>query len=217
MGRDELRLYRALSRAPFPKSYLGKVFLTAFLGTHVPLLALLAYLVRFRRFGFRATWRILSVTVPATLGGTAMTLWAMHALYTPVTLASKALRRYLDSGEIPELPAGYTDRAGRLMADVQYAVERLDAAMRSLGELAATDHLTGAHNRRAAEGRLAEDVARARRGGGTLTLALLDLDRFKPVNDEHGHRAGDACLIHFAELLRRNLRARGGGGGGGGA
>ena len=206
MGRDELRLYRALSRAPFPKSYLGKVFLAAFLGTHVPLLALLAYLLRFRRFGVGASLRILSVTVPATLGGTAAALWAMHALHAPVTLASEALRRYLDSGEIPELPAGYTDRAGRLMADVQDAVERLDAAMRSLGELAATDHLTGVHNRRAAEGRLDEDVARAQRGGGTLTLALLDLDRFKTVNDEHGHRAGDACLIRFAELLRGNLR-----------
>jgi diguanylate cyclase (GGDEF)-like protein len=206
MSRDELRLYRALSRAPFPKSYLGKVFLTAFLGTHVPLLALFAYLVRFRRFGVGASLRILSVTVPATLGGTAATLWAINALHAPVTLASEALRRYLDSGEIPELPAGYTDRAGRLMADVQHAVERLDAAMRSLGELAATDHLTGVHNRRAAEGRLAEDVARAQRGGGALTLALLDLDRFKPVNDEHGHRAGDTYLIHFAELLASNLR-----------
>jgi len=206
MDENQLRLYRALSRAPFPKSYLGKVFLTAFLGTHVPLLALLAYLVRFRRFGVEATLRILSVTVPATLGGTAMTLWAMHALYAPVTLASKALRRYLDSGEIPELPVGYTDRAGRLMADVQYAVERLDAVMRSLGELAARDHLTGTYNRRVAEGRLAEDIARAQRGGGTLTLALLDLDQFKPVNDEHGHHAGDACLSHFAEVLTRNVR-----------
>src|SRR5215217_711342 len=150
MGNDELRLYRALSRAPFPKSYLGKVFLAAFLGTHVPLLALLAYLARFRRFGLRATLRILSITVPATLGGTAMTLWAIHALSTPVTLASKALRRYLDSGQIPELPTGYADRAGRLMADVQYAVERLDAAMRSLDQLAGSDHLTGLYNRRAA-------------------------------------------------------------------
>src|SRR4028119_1338877 len=171
MGRDELRLYRALSRAPFPKSYLGKVFLTAFLGTHVPLLALLAYLVRLRRFGVGASLRILSVTVPATLGGTAATLWAMNALHAPVTLASEALRRYLDSGEVPELPAGYTDRAGRLMADVQYTVEKLDAAVRSLGERAAMDHLTGVYNRRAAEGRLAEDIARARRGGGPLPSA----------------------------------------------
>ena len=135
-----------------------------------------------------------------------MTLWAMNALYTPVSLASKALRRYLDSGEIPELPVGYTDRAGRLMADVQYAVERLDTAIRSLGELATQDHLTGAYNRRAAEGRLAEDIARAQRGGGKLTLALLDLDELKRINDEHGHHAGDACLIHFAQVLAHNVR-----------
>src|SRR5215213_921841 len=206
MGNDELGLYRALSRAPFPKSYLGKVFLAAFLGTHVPLLALLAYLVRFRRFGLRASLRILSVTVPVTLGGTAATLWAIHALSAPVGLASRALRRYLDSGELPDLPTGYTDRAGRLMADVQYAVERLDAAMKSLDELASTDHLTGVHNRRAAEVRLAEDIARARRGGGTLELALLDVDRLKAANDYHGHHAGDACLIRFAEVLGRNVR-----------
>jgi diguanylate cyclase (GGDEF)-like protein len=206
MSDDELWLYRTLSRAPFPKSYLGKVFLVAFLGTHVPLLALLAYLVSFRHFGLRATLRILSVTVPATLGGTALTLWAIHALSTPVTLSSKALHRYLKSGKLPELPVGYADRAGRLMTDVQHTVERLDAAMRSLDELASKDYLTGAYNRRAADDRLTEDVARAQRGGGTLTLALLDLDQFKPVNDEYGHHAGDACLVHFAEVLGRNVR-----------
>ena len=206
MGKDELRLYRALSRAPLPKSYLGKVFFTAFLGTHVPLLALLAYLVRFRRFGLGAALRVLSVTVVATLAGTAVTLWAMHALYKPVTLASRVLRRYLDTGEIPDLPVGYPDRAGRLMADVQYTIERLDAAMSSLNERATTDALTGIYNRRAAEERLSEDIARAERGGGTLTLALLDLDQLKSVNDEHGHHAGDECLIHFARILDSNVR-----------
>jgi len=207
MDNDKLRLYRALSRAPYPKSYVGKIFLTAFLGTHVPLLALLVYFERRRRFGLRSALRILSVTVPATLGGTALTLWAMHALSAPTALASKALRRYLQSGELPELPVGYTDRAGRLMADVQYTVERLDAAMRSLEELASRDPLTGLYNRRAAEDRLAEDVGRAERGRGTLALAVVDLDRFKPINDEHGHRAGDECLRHFAKVLGRNVRA----------
>jgi hypothetical protein len=51
MGDEQLRLYRLLSRAPFPKSYVGKVFLTAFFGTHLPLLALLVYFARYRRFG----------------------------------------------------------------------------------------------------------------------------------------------------------------------
>ena len=207
MDNDKLRLYRALSRAPYPKSYVGKIFLTAFLGTHLPLLALLVYFERRRRFGLRSALRILSVTVPATLGGTALTLWAMHALSAPTALASKALRRYLQSGELPELPVGYTDRAGRLMADVQYTVERLDAAMRSLEELASRDPLTGLYNRRAAEDRLAEDVGRAERGRGTLALAVVDLDRFKPINDEHGHRAGDEYLRHFAKVLGRNVRA----------
>jgi diguanylate cyclase (GGDEF)-like protein len=173
-GNEDLKLYATLSRAPFPKSYLGRVFLAAFLGTHVPLLSLVVYLARDpRRIGSRATGRILSVALLATLSGTAV---------------------------------GYPDRAGRLMTDVQYAVERLDAALRSLEELATTDHVTGVYNRRAAEERLAEDIARAQRKGGTLTLAALDLDNFKPINDEHGHRAGDACIKQFADFLGRNLR-----------
>src|SRR5215204_389905 len=207
MGDEQLKLYRLLSRAPFPKSYVGKVFLTAFFGTHLPLLALLVYFARYRRFGQGRALRILSVTVPATLGGTALTLWAMYSLSAPTTLASRALRRYLDSGELPDLPVGYTDRVGRLMADVQYTIERLDKAVRSLEELAIRDHLTGTYNRRAAEERLAEDVKRAERGGGAFCLMLLDLDQLKPINDAHGHRAGDACVVHFAEVLGRNLRA----------
>ena len=72
MDKDQLKLFRALSRAPFPNSYVGTVFLTAFIGTHVPLVALLVYFVRRRRFAIGGVLRILSVTVPATLGGTAL-------------------------------------------------------------------------------------------------------------------------------------------------
>jgi diguanylate cyclase (GGDEF)-like protein len=85
-------------------------------------------------------------------------------------------------------------------------LERLDSAMRSLGELATRDHLTGAYNRRAGEEHLLKDIARAERGGGTLSLAVLDIDRLKSVNDEHGHQAGDACLEHFACVLGSSVR-----------
>jgi diguanylate cyclase (GGDEF)-like protein len=214
MRKDGLRLYSALSGVPFPKSYPGKVFFAAFLGTHIPLLALVAHLVRDPRVGPRERARILAVALVATLGGTAGTLWALHALLGPVSAASEALRRYLEQGEVPNLPTSYPDRAGRLMANVQHSVERLDAALSSLGEQATRDHLTGLLNRRAAEERLAQDVARAEREGaaegaapGTaFTLAVVDLDQFKPVNDLHGHPAGDACLVRFAAALARNAR-----------
>ena len=214
MRKNRLALYSVLSRAPLLKSYPGKVLFSAFLGTHVPLLALLAHLARDPRLEPREKTRVLAVALVATLGGTAGTLWALHALLLPVTAASEALRRYLAHGEVPDLPTGYPDRAGRLMADVQSSVERLDAAISSLGELATHDHLTGALNRRAGEERLAQDVARAEREeaapgatrGATLTLAVADLDQFKPVNDRHGHDAGDACLKHFAGVLARNVR-----------
>ena len=172
----------------------------------VALNALLAYFVRGRRFGVRSMLRILSVTVPATLGGTALTLWAMYALSAPTALASKALRRYLESGELPKLPVGYTDRAGRLMADVRYAVEHLDSSIRSLEGLSGTDHLTGLPNRREGEGRLANDIARTRRGGGRLTVAVVDLDGFKSVNDRYGHAAGDELLRRMARRLLASTR-----------
>ena len=74
MGGNRLKLYSALSGAPFPKSYPGKVFLAAFLGTHVPLLSLVAHLVRDERVGPREKVRVLAVALAATLGGTAGTL-----------------------------------------------------------------------------------------------------------------------------------------------
>jgi PleD family two-component response regulator len=64
-----------------------------------------------------------------------------------------------------DLPIGFFDEADRLMDDVRYAVEHLDSSIRSLEGLSGTDHLTGLPNRREGEGRLANDIARTRRGG----------------------------------------------------
>jgi diguanylate cyclase (GGDEF)-like protein len=63
------------------------------------------------------------------------------------------------------------------------------------------DVLTGLANRRAFDERLVAEVARVERHGGQLTLGLLDLDRFKSVNDSLGHPAGDAVLVAVARNL----------------
>jgi len=205
---DRLKLYAALSRLLPSPSYQGKILLAAFVGAHVSLIPLGVYLLFGAPIGLGVALRVLVFTLVATLSGTAATFYALRALLAPVGLASEALRRYLSHNHVPELPTGYADQVGRLMADVQFAVERLEGATRSLGELATEDRLTGTYNRKAAQERLADDVAWARRGRGELfTLAAIDLDLLKPINDRFGHRAGDACLRHLAQVIRRNIRA----------
>ena len=200
------KLYALLARLAWPKSYLGKLMLSAFLGIHVPLIALVLYLVFAASIDLRASLVVLVFVLVATLFGTVLTLYALYALLRPVSLASKALYDYLDSGRMPSLPTTFNDQAGRLMANVQYVIQELDKVFRSLAESATVDHLTGAYNRRAGEQRLASDLARVGRGEGSLTLAVMDLDRFKPINDRYGHQAGDTCLRHLAETCIRNVR-----------
>jgi len=73
--------------------------------------------------------------------------------------------------------------------------------------LSTEDALTGVGNRRAFDERLALECARRSRDGGELTLVLIDLDGFKPINDAHGHPAGDGVLRTAAAVLRRWTRA----------
>ena len=73
-------------------------------------------------------------------------------------------------------------------------------------ELAITDPLTGAFNRRQMESRLAESIAVARRGGRPVSALLIDIDHFKRINDERGHEAGDDVLKGLVLLVKERSR-----------
>jgi diguanylate cyclase (GGDEF)-like protein len=79
--------------------------------------------------------------------------------------------------------------------------------MQELERQASQDALTGLSNRRRFEEDLAAAMARSRRDRSTGALLMLDLDRFKQVNDSQGHPAGDALIKNVAEVLRRRTRA----------
>ncbi len=81
-----------------------------------------------------------------------------------------------------------------------------EEAERALHTLARTDSLTGLLNRRALEQAASLLIAQARRHGDALCLLLIDLDRFKAINDQHGHAVGDRALCLVAEALQRTLR-----------
>lgn len=76
----------------------------------------------------------------------------------------------------------------------------------NLRRLATTDALTGAANRGAFLEAAERETERARRFGTPLALVLLDLDRFKPVNDTFGHPFGDAVLAEVSRRLQETLR-----------
>lgn len=78
-----------------------------------------------------------------------------------------------------------------------------------LRELAMRDGLTGIHNRRAFDERLAMESRRHRRTPGSLGLAMIDIDHFKAYNDLYGHQAGDACLRQVAQAIDSSARRPG--------
>ncbi|MBI5970085.1 MAG: sensor domain-containing diguanylate cyclase [Deltaproteobacteria bacterium] len=79
----------------------------------------------------------------------------------------------------------------------------LDAKM--FAELSMSDNLTGLFNDRYFYSRLAKEALTARKHGGDLSLVFLDLDRFKEVNDKHGHLAGSMVLTEVGRIIRGTL------------
>lgn len=100
--------------------------------------------------------------------------------------------------------------AARLTAEVERLAAELQASRTRITELEAridVDPLTETLNRRGFERELSRSLAYVKRYGVSAALVYLDLDEFKPVNDRHGHAAGDAVLKAIAAALVRHVRA----------
>ena len=127
-----------------------------------------------------------------------------------------SLRTSKDKEEILRLLSAVLVQASGIQTTVEASHKELLDSRQTLvnmqSELAETrqllneDALTGALNRRGLDQTLEREVARCQRNNTRLSLAMVDLDFFKTINDEHGHGAGDQMLIHFTSLIRSVLR-----------
>lgn len=94
------------------------------------------------------------------------------------------------------------------MVELRFHVVTQDelGALVRLYEAGLCDALTGLANRKQLEERLRAEVSYAKRHATPLSIVLIDVDRFKAVNDEHGHLVGDEVLKHVARIVSRTVR-----------
>lgn len=90
--------------------------------------------------------------------------------------------------------------------ELEIALRELSEANKELENLNTIDPLTGLRNRRHFDKRLLAESRRSRREQTPLSLAILDVDHFKKINDTHGHSIGDACLVHIARVLQSTIK-----------
>jgi diguanylate cyclase (GGDEF)-like protein len=115
---------------------------------------------------------------------------------------------YATSGHFSSPFVAYWNAAVRLgfMVILAHIVAAFKTSLAHEREAARTDYLTGAFNGRSFGETAAAEIVRAQRHGRPFSVAYLDVDDFKAVNDRQGHSAGDRLLKAVADALRRNVR-----------
>lgn len=130
---------------------------------------------------------------------------ARHLLCSPLRVEGRAIGVVVLEHPSPRITWRTVAMVDRFCAHAALALENA-SLVQQLQRMAATDGLTGLANRRDFDARLGHELQRAQRGGTSVSLALIDIDHFKPLNDTHGHQIGDEVLREVADLLARTCR-----------
>ncbi|HEX9185435.1 MAG TPA: diguanylate cyclase [Vicinamibacteria bacterium] len=136
-----------------------------------------------------------------------VSLLVARGIVQPIRRLSEGAER-MSAGDLDvNLPVQGQDELAELTRAFNQMAERVRQSRAALEALAITDGLTGLYNRRHFDDVLTREVQRARREKAPLSLAMIDLDRFKQYNDRWGHREGDVELVRVAVRVRQAVRA----------
>jgi len=153
------------------------------------------------RQGWQVERSLRTVAITQGLAMMALLLRAVHAWFNPA-----------DYGELMQASLGQgltflVAFVGLLGSGFGFVLAVFERVAHQMEELANHDGLTGCWNRSATDALLEHELVRARRTDAPVAFALMDLDHFKQVNDQHGHLSGDEVLRKFASVVRSRLRA----------
>lgn len=90
--------------------------------------------------------------------------------------------------------------------EAETRIRELEQELEQVSELVREDQLTGALNRRGLDETIDRELKRADRSRTAVSVALLDIDNFKQLNDALGHQAGDRALVHLTKVIKESLR-----------
>ncbi|HRK37520.1 MAG TPA: GGDEF domain-containing protein [Burkholderiaceae bacterium] len=155
-------------------------------------------------------WKILIAVGVACL----LVAWVLaRTLVRPLAQIGAAARQFAQGQVVGALPLSREDEIGdlartfdRMQGALAQQLKALEDSQHELSTLARQDGLTGLANRRQFHDSLQSALAQRRRTGQVVALLYVDLDKFKLINDTHGHEAGDAVLLAVAQRLRANTR-----------
>lgn len=162
---------------------------------------------------FSLTWRRIAMLTLLALASLLATMLALHAIRPgggswslhDADLRLDLINFLVISIMLPAL-SSLAGRLSSLRTKLRSQRAALTEALREVQRLATHDALTGLCNRRYMEQRLGEEQLRSERQSQTFSVALVDLDHFKRINDALGHAGGDRVLQEFAREAERGLR-----------
>jgi diguanylate cyclase (GGDEF)-like protein len=155
----------------------------------------------------RAQERIVQYGILAVIGVCVVISLLFRFLLRPLFRAADLAER-MTQGELPlkPLPVVRDDEVGHLTGAFNRLLEKLANTQAALERMAHHDPLTGLPNRNLLADRMLQAFARSKRSGSKVAVLFLDLDGFKPINDELGHEYGDAALVEVARRLSGLVR-----------
>jgi len=142
---------------------------------------------------------ILFISISATL--------LIRSIVRPLNRAVLHFKQIAKGNLDEKIPISSQDEIGQVLSELAAMQGKLKVMISELDQLASTDKLTGAWNRRRFEETVETEIDRLRRYGQPLSLMILDVDHFKKINDDYGHPIGDQVLVDLSNTIRSSLRA----------
>ncbi|HET6431294.1 putative bifunctional diguanylate cyclase/phosphodiesterase [Dyella sp.] len=172
---------------------------------------MLGALLQFSRSEALATYRSLEhelllialLSLVASLGGA---LWLSRNVTRPVSLLADAARRIGHGDYLGTVPVQHNDELGELAHAFNGMQRGIARREQQIAHAAFHDNLTALPNRASLQQSLVDALVRAAGAGHTLAVLMLDVDRFKEINDTMGHGIGDRVLVEIGRRLRSGLR-----------